>query len=141
MSTLNVANISDDKSTLSNSANPSDVLNNTTTVDTKFVTNGCAKAYSAFDTTSTPISVYSSLNVSTHTDIQIGQTDLNITSIFADSDYVSSADCLAQSTAATYRGGINSFGCTTSKVDYRCGRDTGYVDSAYNSIVIHGDLA
>ena len=43
MSTLNVANISDDQSTLSNSANPSDALNNTTTVDTKYVTNGCAK--------------------------------------------------------------------------------------------------
>jgi hypothetical protein len=45
MSTLNVANISDDQSTLSNSDNSSDVLNNTTTVDTKYVTNGCAKSF------------------------------------------------------------------------------------------------
>jgi hypothetical protein len=55
MSTLNVANISDDQSTLSNSANPSDKLNNTTTVDTKFVTNGCAKAWARGDAGGTSV--------------------------------------------------------------------------------------
>jgi hypothetical protein len=102
---------------------------------------GVAAAYSAFNTTSTPTSVYSSLNVSTHTDNGPGQTDLNITSIFAGVDYVSSADCNAQSTAATYRGGIDIHSSTTSKVNYRCGKDSSYFDVVYNSIAIHGDLA
>jgi hypothetical protein len=64
MSTLNVANISDDQSTLSNSANSSDVLNNTTTVDTKFVTNGCAKAYVSANSSAV---IYSSMNISSST--------------------------------------------------------------------------
>ena len=46
MSTLNVANISDDQSTLTgSSSNPNDKLNLNTTVDTKFVTNGGAKSF------------------------------------------------------------------------------------------------
>ena len=64
MSTLNVANISDDQSTLSNGTNSIDNLNNTTTVDTKFVTNGCAKAWFQGDQQI----AYISLNISTSTD-------------------------------------------------------------------------
>ena len=46
MSTLNVANISDDQSTLTGSnTNPDDKLHFNKTVDTKYVTNGCAKAF------------------------------------------------------------------------------------------------
>jgi hypothetical protein len=48
MSTLNVANISDDQSTLTGSgSNLNDKLHFNTTVDTKFVTNGSAKAFGA----------------------------------------------------------------------------------------------
>jgi hypothetical protein len=76
MSTLNVANISDDQSTLSNSDNPSDVLNNTTTVDTKFVTNGCAKAWFCGDQQIPSIS----LNISTSTDHGTGDYSYSLTS-------------------------------------------------------------
>ena len=85
MSTLNVANISDDQSTLSNSANPSDALNNTTTVDTKFVTNGCAKVWSNQQGDG---SLVNSLNVTSVTDLETGSNQINITNNFVNTDYV-----------------------------------------------------
>ena len=45
MSTIDVANLTDAESTTTNSANANDNLNNTTTVDTKYITNGCAKVF------------------------------------------------------------------------------------------------
>ena len=81
MSTLNVANISDDQSTLSNSANPNDSLNNTTTVDTKYVTNGCAKAY--LRQAGNTLTLSNSLNISSTTDgTDIGQTMVAYTNVF-----------------------------------------------------------
>jgi hypothetical protein len=80
MSTLNVANISDDQSTLTNSANPKDNLNNTTTVDTKFVTNGCAKVL-VFANSSAGIQ--SSLNLSSSTFHGTGDYSYGITNSFA----------------------------------------------------------
>jgi len=76
MSTLNVANISDDQSTLSNSANPNDSLNNTTTVDTKFVTNGSAKVQCNFSDSA----ISSSLNVSSVDNNSLGNNTVSITS-------------------------------------------------------------
>ena len=83
MSTLNVANISDDQSTLSNSANPNDDLNNTTTVDTKYVTNGCAKAYALY----TDSVLYGSLNVSSVSSNSLGDNTINITNNMAADTY------------------------------------------------------
>jgi hypothetical protein len=80
MSTLNVANISDDQSTLSNSANPSDNLNNTGTVDTKYVTNGAAKAYIRCTTQG---NINSSLNISSATNHDIGDYSYSITHAYA----------------------------------------------------------
>ena len=77
MSTLNVANISDDQSTLSNSANPSDALNNTTTVDTKFVTNGCAKAWVNYKG-SVSSDVRNSLNVSSNSEAANGKSSFGL---------------------------------------------------------------
>ena len=85
MSTLNVANISDDQSTLSNGANPSDNLNNTTTVDTKFVTNGCAKAWSSQQGDST---LLDSLNVTSVTNLTTGSNQINITNNLSNTTYV-----------------------------------------------------
>ena len=86
MSTLNVANISDDQSTLSNNANPSDNLNNTTTVDTKFVTNGCAKVWANYDSTVSG-SIRDSLNVTTITDSGTGNQDIHFTNNMANTAY------------------------------------------------------
>jgi len=85
MSTLNVANISDDQSTLSNGANPSDNLNNTTTVDTKFVTNGSAKAWSSQQGDST---LLDSLNVTSVTNLTTGSNQINITNNLSNTAYV-----------------------------------------------------
>ena len=72
MSTLNVANISDDQSTLTGSnENPIDSLHSNTTVDTKYVTNGCAKAWCNWRTVGGH-SIYASLNTSSITDLQVG---------------------------------------------------------------------
>ena len=85
MSTLNVANISDDQSTLSNSANPSDKMNNTTTVDTKFVTNGCAKAYATPSSTGTLD--WDTFNVTTATDSGQGDIGVNFNTAMSSANY------------------------------------------------------
>ena len=101
---------------------------------------GVAAAWCSFDTTGT-VATIGSFNVSSLSDVATGQTALNLSSAFAAVDYASSADNKAQSTAATYRGGLNYEGCTTSLLNYRCGTSSGYVDSNYNAITVHGDLA
>jgi len=102
MSTLNVANISDDQSTLSNSANPSDSLNNTTTVDTKYVTNGCAKAWVFFDGTGI-IAVDASMNVSTVNDVGVGQYTINFNNNMANAFYAY-AGSAKENTTSTHGG-------------------------------------
>ena len=93
MSTLNVANISDDQSTLSNSANPSDVLNNTTTVDTKYVTNGCAKCYAKYDGASVLVS-NSTLNVSSAIDgPTVGMSEVSLTNAMSSTAFIIEATC------------------------------------------------
>ena len=101
---------------------------------------GVAAAYSSWNTDGT-LTVFGSFNISSHTDSSTGVTDLNISAAFAAKDYTSSADNLAQSTAATYRGGLNYTGCSTSLLNYRCGKSSSYTDSEYNAITVHGDLA
>ena len=81
MSVLNVANISDDQSTLSNNDNPEDALNNTTTIDTKFVTNGTVKAWTNFNGADT-LTVRGSLNITSVSDIDEGKYSANFTSSF-----------------------------------------------------------
>ena len=65
MSTIDVANLTDAESTTTNSANSSDNLNNTTTVDTKFITNGCARGYGMINSDG---DIKSSFNLSSITD-------------------------------------------------------------------------
>jgi hypothetical protein len=85
MSTLNVANISDDQSTLTgSSSNPNDKLNLNTTVDTKFVTHGCAKVWGVIEGDD---SISSSLNISATTGVTAGKVDLSITHSFSDSNW------------------------------------------------------
>ena len=80
MSTIDVANLTDAESTTTNSANANDALNNTTTVDTKFVTNGCAKVYGTIEGDA---SISSSLNISSATNVSGGKNDLVITNSFS----------------------------------------------------------
>ena len=141
MSTLNVANISDDQSTLSNSANPSDALNNTTTVDTKFVTNGCAKAWCNF--TMSPVSINDSMNTSSTTDPTEGVTDQNFTNHMSNSVYLTTtSNSNTSSTNANYSSGVA--GQLSSLASYSRVRSVGTVQSSsnpLNGMAIFGDLA
>ena len=79
MSTLNVANISDDQSTLTGSnTNPDDRLHFNKTVDTKYVTNGCTKAFGSCRADG---SLYTTsgatLNISSTSNTAIGEYQYN----------------------------------------------------------------
>ena len=94
MSTLNVANISDDQSTLTGSnENPIDSLHSNTTVDTKYVTNGCAKAWVLYDQSSSTATISNSMNLSTITDGAPGRATVNYTSSFSSNKYSPSGSC------------------------------------------------
>ena len=86
MSTLNVANISDDQSTLTGSnTNLDDRLHFNKTVDTKFVTNGCAKSWVNFDGTGT-VAIRESTNVASLVDEGSGRHRINLTSSMSSSN-------------------------------------------------------
>ena len=86
MSTLNVANISDDQSTLTGSSqNPIDKLHSNATVDTKFVTNGCAKAYATPSSTGTLD--WDTFNVTTATDSGQGDIGVNFNTAMSSANY------------------------------------------------------
>ena len=137
MSTLNVANISDDQSTLTSSANPSDLLNNTTTVDTKFVTNGCAKAFGACRADG---SYYensgATLNISSTENLSTGEYLYNFANDMI-TLYPASSDC----TGANYRAAcIRGRGTGKVEVYVRTGVDGSKADNA-NMVIVMGDLA
>ena len=134
MSTLNVANISDDQSTLSNGIKSDDVLNDTKEVDTKFVTNGCAKVWSiqAGNGAAGP-----SLNVTSVEDLGTGSNQVNIANGFTSGSYVVLA------TAAYAASGIipmyQSIQTGSFKINNRNGGGT--VVSAATRTACFGELA
>jgi len=141
MSTLNVANISDDQSTLTGAnENPNDRLHFNKTVDTKFVTNGSAKAFASIYSNS-DINV-TSLNASSYTNTGTGAGELNFTIAFTQPSFKVgvSSQINAAGAGSTMRG--TSGGSTTLKYDIRTyiGSDTP-ASTSYMSVVFHGDLA
>ena len=86
MSTIDVANLTDAESTTTNSANSSDVFNNTTTVDTKYITNGCAKAWVNFNGTGS-VAIRDSMNVSSLGDTATGEYTVDFSNNMATSTY------------------------------------------------------
>ena len=99
MSTLNVANISDDQSTLTGSnENPTDKLHSNTTVDTKYVTNGCAKAWSSQLGDGT---LLEGLNVTSVTNLGTGDNQINITNNFTGTAYAIVATSTTNSNGST----------------------------------------
>jgi hypothetical protein len=134
MSTLNVANISDDQSTLSNSANPSDNLNNTTTVDTKFVTNGCAKAWvrSVWST-----GIVESLNCSSMTHPTTGTQVFAITNSFVGNHSTTASQVATVCERIVCVGSDSS---TNSIVIMRATLDAGRSDGEV-TFQTYGDLA
>ena len=142
MSTLNVANISDDQSTLSNSANPNDSLNNTTTVDTKFVTNGSAKAWVNFNNVAIA-TIEESLNISTITDFAEGETQVNIANNMSSATY-----CITACSGRTTSGG-SPMAWIYNPIASRWQHETignsavegDYIDADHNYGAAHGELA
>jgi hypothetical protein len=138
MSTLNVANISDDQSTLTNGANSSDLLNNTTTVDTKYVTNGCVKAYVRSSSTAL---IICSFNTSSATNHGTGDYSYSITNAYvSDNDFVQTAATLSGTnnvrwvTVNSSRTNANTLSTTTRNSD-------GTLINTSQSATSYGDLA
>ena len=145
MSTLNVANISDDQSTLTGSnTNPDDKLHFNKTVDTKFVTNGCAKAWVKLNQNAAGSGdqiINSSLNVSSLDDTGPGSTEINLTNAMDADNYPVSG---AQS--ANQGGNLVSQMASRSKIAggfYVNNAGSTYipVDCATMQLALHGDLA
>ena len=145
MSTLNVANISDDQSTLTGAnENPNDALNKTTTVDTKFVTNGCTKAYANWGSDGST-SVRESLNLTSITDTSTGTYTLNYTNAFTNNGFSNSGACGVGINAGNYFI-MTLFGGapTASSVSVRtiqAGSTNSQTGLAYNGLNSHGELA
>ena len=139
MSTLNVANISDDQSTLTGSnTNLDDRLHFNKTVDTKFVTNGCAKAWAA----NGQDLISNSMNCSSIDDLSTGRLEINYTTSFSSENY-------GLGTTAQYRRSVyqNSQGAgsiqyffTDPHASEVTGVDLGNVGNAC-VWAAHGDLA
>ena len=137
MSTLNVANISDDQSTLTgDSNNPIDRLHFNKTVDTKFVTNGCAKAWAYFDGRINT-SLRNSLNISSLMDHNIGDYELTVTSSFSTSNASASAGQFDDGGGET-----PTYVRTASAIIVQMfSRDDALLDGQFISSTAHGDLA
>ena len=99
-----------------------------------------AKVYITWNGTGT-VAIYESFGASSLVDNATGKYNINMVSSMSSANYTTTADSLAQSTAATYRTGSNYFTNTTSLFEMRTGASSGYVDVAYNSASILGDLA
>ena len=140
MSTLNVANISDDQSTLTGSGqNLNDSLHSNTTVDTKYVTNGCAKAWACLHMN---FYLEESFNISTATDLGAAVGSVTLTNSM-DTDTYRCGVALALlgggegSSAKVDSGDCNSNTLSFSSFD---GNNSVSGNVRVGS-VIHGDLA
>jgi hypothetical protein len=139
MSTLNVANISDDQSTLTgDSDNLKDNLHDNKTVDTKYVTNGAAKAYIRC---STSYNITASLNISSATNHEDGDYSYSITHAYA-----SKADVVQ--TAAAFAGlgntrwvTINSNRTDENTLSATTRNSDATLINTGQSATSHGDLA
>jgi hypothetical protein len=137
MSTLNVANISDDQSTLTgSSSNPDDKLHFNTTTDTKFVTNGCAKAFGTCgEDGSLTARVGSTLNISSTQSTATGVYQYDFTSNLK-SGYVavSVANSNNFRNCPVMARNVNHVQTVVRDV-------SGTKTDTKNSVAIHGDLA
>ena len=138
MSTLNVANISDDQSTLTGSGqNPTDKLHSNTAVDTKFVTSGCAKAYG---TCRADASMYTNsgatLNISSTASAGSSNYVYNFANYF-NNPYAAVSDVAGTNDRSCQ---VKSRNTAYVQTLTRIGKDGVLTENA-NSVVILGDLA
>ena len=118
MSTLSVSNITD----------------GTDTVETGYVVNGSAKAWSVFTTS---VSITGSLNVSSMTDIRVGEYQTTLTNSMASTTYV------ALGGVENFNANLTTKSKTTSSWYNQTSREdsSALADLADMQNVAHGDLA
>ncbi len=129
MSTLNVSNITD----------------GTDTVGTSYVVNGSAKAFANFDGTGA-LTIRSSLNGSSITDIGTGRHALNFTSSFSDTNYMpvgvgSSTGSSAEMNTRFEVLGLTMTNASWKEIQILNDNAQAYIDVTHLSILCHGDLA
>ena len=106
-------------------------------VDTQFVVNGSAKAWTEFDGEST-ISINESFNTSSLTDNGTGRYQANLTNAFTNSNFAHHTT----SQAASYNCSIDASYLGASLASIRNRNDAGtYVDVGKNVVTCHGGLA
>lgn len=126
MSTLNVSNITD----------------GTDTVETGYVVNGSAKILCNY-TSVTTTTIRDSLNVSSLTDLNTGQTTVSFTNSMAQTYFHGIYQTNAYNTSTSFdsdiAGGLTNR--TASNARAKAYGSSGYADSFYNDIAGYGDLA
>ena len=111
-------------------------------LDTKFVVNGSAKAFSVINLNSGN-TIRKSLNLASITDIGTGTVESNFTNAFSDNDYYE-LDMADASVGDFSLGcsGASSYATTVKARSYNVRRDNGSgVDQPKAGALIHGDLA
>ena len=138
MSTIDVANLTDAESTTTNSNNASDVLNNTTTVDTKYITNGSAKAWVFANSAA---AIQSSLNISSSTDHGTGDYSYSVTNSFDNSSTISVVATVRTTGTVARIAQVNSTRSTISVIAIVTKTDSATAANQANCSMAVGDLA
>lgn len=113
----------------------------TESVDTTYVINGSAKAFSVINLSSGN-TIRKSLNLASITDIGTGVVESNFTNAFADADYYELH--MADSSFGDYTLGCGAatYSTTTKARSYNVRRDSGAtLDEPKAGAFVHGDLA
>lgn len=112
------------------------------TVDTKYVVNGSAKAFSVINLSSGN-TIRKSLNLASITDIGTGVVESNFTNAFADNDYYELH--MADASFGDYSlgcGAASTYATTVKVRSYNVRRDSGAtLDEPKAGAFVHGDLA
>ena len=110
------------------------------TVASTYVTNGVAKAWARFDTSTTTV-LNDGFNVSTLTDLGTGNTQINLTNSMANTNYAVLGLCQYQNnTGQTIMEGPSDIATGTYEL-YTKSNGNSVFDADFNSTAVYGDLA
>ena len=110
------------------------------TVASTYVTNGVAKAWARFDTSTTTV-LNDGFNVSTLTDLGTGNTQINLTNSMANTNYAVLGLCQYQNnTGQTIMEGPSDIATGTYELYTKSNRNSVF-DADFNSTAVYGDLA
>ena len=110
------------------------------TVASTYVTNGVAKAWARFDTSTTTV-LNDGFNVSTLTDLGTGNTQINLTNSMANTNYAVLGLCQYQNnTGQTIMEGPSDIATGTYELYTKTNANSVF-DADFNSTAVYGDLA